>query len=299
MPPWIQPWNNLSRPDHPHRQFNHGDSSELGAKPDDVIAAINQIAVSVNSGAAAMQAQLDSVQTTLGPQGPAGPQGSQGPPGAAGATGATGAQGLKGDTGATGAAGTNGTNGAAATVAVGTVSALAVGASPTVVNGGSSSAAILNFGIPAGAKGDTGATGAAGATGATGATGAAGVNAFGAPTAITPTFGTAYQAANPSKPAVITAMIRTAYSISIAGTQADTVELRIGASSADIIAGTGTSKAVGSFEASLTGIAISIGMAQISRNELVAHLPAGWYYGLFRVAGTTATVQSAFDQSVG
>jgi len=46
--------------------------------------------------------------------------------------------------------GTAGTAGAAATVAVGTVTTLAAGSSATVTNGGSSSAATLNFGIPAG-----------------------------------------------------------------------------------------------------------------------------------------------------
>jgi hypothetical protein len=49
--------------------------------------------------------------------------------------------------------GTNGTNGTAATIAVGTVTGLTAGATPTVVNGGSSSAATFNFGIPAGATG--------------------------------------------------------------------------------------------------------------------------------------------------
>lgn len=91
--------------------------------------------------------------------------------GATGATGATGPQGTAGATGATGSAG------AAATIAVGTVTPLAAGATPTVANGGSSSAAVFNFGIPAGATGATGATGPTGTTGATGATGPTGPNA--------------------------------------------------------------------------------------------------------------------------
>ena len=66
----------------------------------------------------------------------------------------------KGDTGNTGS------TGAAATVAVGTVTTGAAGSSAAVVNGGSSSAASLNFTIP---RGDTGATGATGPTGPTGA----------------------------------------------------------------------------------------------------------------------------------
>lgn len=49
--------------------------------------------------------------------------------------------------------GTQGVAGTAATITVGTVTTLAAGASATVTNGGSSSAATLNFGIPAGAAG--------------------------------------------------------------------------------------------------------------------------------------------------
>ena len=69
-----------------------------------------------------------------------------------GATGAIGPQGATGATGATGAAGS------AATVTVGTVTTLSAGSSATVTNSGTSSAAVLNFGIPQGAAG-TGSTG--------------------------------------------------------------------------------------------------------------------------------------------
>lgn len=75
--------------------------------------------------------------------------------------GDTGATGTAGATGATGATGTAGAAGAAATIAAGTATGLAAGASPTVTNSGISSAAIFNFGIPAGATGSTGAAGAA------------------------------------------------------------------------------------------------------------------------------------------
>lgn len=73
--------------------------------------------------------------------------------GATGPTGATGGPGPAGATGAAGTNGTNGTNGAAATISVGTVTSLAYGATPTIVNAGTSAAAVFNFGIPAGANG--------------------------------------------------------------------------------------------------------------------------------------------------
>jgi hypothetical protein len=59
--------------------------------------------------------------------------------------------------------GTPGAQGNAATIAVGTTTTLSPGAAATVVNAGTSSAAVFNFGIPSGLKGDTGNTGATGA----------------------------------------------------------------------------------------------------------------------------------------
>ena len=72
-------------------------------------------------------------------------------------------KGDKGDTGATGSPGV------AATISVGTTSTGQPGTNASVTNVGTSSAAVLNFTIPKGAKGDTGATGAPGATGSPGA----------------------------------------------------------------------------------------------------------------------------------
>lgn len=58
--------------------------------------------------------------------------------------------------------GQDGQAGAAATIAVGTVTTGAAGSSASVVNSGTSSAAIFDFTIPKGDKGDTGNTGATG-----------------------------------------------------------------------------------------------------------------------------------------
>jgi hypothetical protein len=98
-------------------------------------------------------------------EGATGPTGSQGPPGDTGATGATGPQGATGATGA---------QGPAATVTVGTTTTGAPGTNAAVTNTGSTSAAVFNFTIPAGATGATGPQGATGATGPTGPTGATG-----------------------------------------------------------------------------------------------------------------------------
>jgi hypothetical protein len=73
-----------------------------------------------------------------------------------------------------GPSGAAGAAGQAASITVGTVTTGAPGSSASVTNVGTSSAAVLNFTIPAGAKGDQGDPGSPGATGATGAAGATG-----------------------------------------------------------------------------------------------------------------------------
>jgi len=84
-----------------------------------------------------------------------------------------------GPAGPPGPAGSPGAAGAAATVAVGTTTTGAAGSAATVTNTGSSSAAVFNFKIPAGAVGAAGPAGTVGATGPAGAKGD--VGATGAP----------------------------------------------------------------------------------------------------------------------
>ena len=72
---------------------------------------------------------------------------------------------MKGDKGDTGDQGPQGNTGAAATIAVGSVSKLAPGSTPTVVNAGNANAAVFDFGIPQGEKGEKGDTGSPGQDG--------------------------------------------------------------------------------------------------------------------------------------
>lgn len=221
--------------------------------------------------------------------------------------------------------------GAAATVAVGSTTTLAAGSPATVTNSGSSSAAMLQFGIPKGGDGSPGLPGSPGAaatvTAGTTTTGVAGSSAtvtnsgsssaavfdfvvprgdvgpagpttIGSPNTLTPAFGTVYQATNTAKPSWVSAMIDTAYTVTVASTLADTVELRIGSSSTGLAAGS-SGTAVATFRSSLTGIALVIGLGLGQRNQLGAMLPTGWFWVLRRIAGTTATIASATDQSLG
>jgi len=109
--------------------------------------------------------------SNLGPQGPQGIQGIQGIQGAkgdtgdTGATGSQGAQGIQGVQGTPGAASTvAGPQGPAGTISISSVTTLNAGAAASVTNSGTSSAAILNFGIPQGAQGIQGIQGPAGET---------------------------------------------------------------------------------------------------------------------------------------
>ena len=78
--------------------------------------------------------------------------GEPGPQGPKGDTGATGPQGPKGDTGPQGLAGEDGK---AATITVGSVTTAQPGTSATVSNSGTPNAAVLDFVIPQGEKGDS------------------------------------------------------------------------------------------------------------------------------------------------
>ena len=134
----------------------------------------NDVTVIVQDGITKKAAVTVFQSGIVGPQGPAGPQGPQGvagtpgaqgaqgvpgPGGPQGAQGIQGIQGVQGPVGEQGATGATGPTGAAATATAGTTTTGAPGTSATVVNAGTTSAAVFNFTIP---RGDTGATGPAG-----------------------------------------------------------------------------------------------------------------------------------------
>lgn len=173
-----------------------------------------------------------------------------------------------------------GNAGAAATVAVGTVTTGAAGSSATVTNAGTSSAAVLNFAIPQGNAG------------------VAGPAVISSPTTLTPAFGTAYATAVPTKPSFISAVIDAAYTVTVIGTQSDTVELRVGPVQATVANGTGGFR-VASFRASVTGIALVIGMGLGQGNQISGWVPSGWFWAIHRVTGTTATITNAIEQTLG
>ena len=123
------------------------------------------------------------IQGLTGPQGPQGEKGDKGDKGDTGATGPQGPTGPTGPQGPTGPTGATGATGAAATITVGSVTTGAAGTPASVVNSGTTGAAVFDFVIPQGAKGETGTPGQDGEDGmctfavGTVTTGAAGSNA--------------------------------------------------------------------------------------------------------------------------
>jgi len=200
--------------------------------------------------------------TLKGEKGDAGPAGPQGPKGDAGAPGA------KGDTGTTGATGLQGATG------------------------------------PAGATGATGAAGPAGPQGAAGATGPqgpAGVNAFAAPIARTLTPGTAYQATDKTKPAMVTINLTSTANLTLTGGQTHAADVLVGPTAASVAPASGapTGTAIAKYANSNTGgLSVGLALATIAGQSAMIALPAGWFFAV-RVTSGTVTITSAFDQAVG
>ena len=117
---------------------------------------------------------LQGIQGEAGPQGNIGPQGTQGLQGEQGLQGVQGEQGLQGIQGIQGIQGPAGSAGVAATISAGVTTTGAAGTSASVINSGTSSAAIFDFTIPQGAQGIQGVQGVQGIQGPQGVPGPAG-----------------------------------------------------------------------------------------------------------------------------
>lgn len=202
----------------------------------------------------------------------------KGPKGDDGIDGADGQEGPQGPTGNTGPAGATGPQGPAG----------ATGPQGPIGNTG-----------PQGPAGATGSQGPAGATGATGPAGAAGVSYNPqTPVSRTVTVATAYQHTDTTKPYKVQVNARATQTVTLAGTVADRVELRIGPTAASVAPGGSGGFSVGVWESGITGIAVMIGAAVQDGGQVTADVPAGWYFQINRLAGTSATIVSCFTQAM-
>lgn len=204
-----------------------------------------------------------------------------------------------------------GATGAPPTITIGTVTTLAAGSPGTATVTGTAPNFTLNLGIPVGATGPanslsvgTVSTGAAAAT----ITGTAPTQTLNltlpnfnplSPVSRTITIGTAYQHTDTTRAYRSTVNVRATQTLTIAGTAADRVELRVGPSAASVAPSGSGGFSVGVWESGITGIALMIGAGIQDGGTLFADVPAGWYFQINRLSGTNATVVSCFTQTMG
>lgn len=183
--------------------------------------------------------------------------------------GLTGVQGSAGSTGATGSVGATGSTGATGSQGV---------AGPT------------------GNTGAAGPTGTTGAAGPTGSQGVAGVNAFGSPNTRAVSLATAYQATDPTKPAIVTVNLTSAAALSLSGGTTNTADVVFGPTNG-VAGGTGT--ALAKYANTNTGaLTIGLNLSTTMTTPCTIALPANWYFAVRSTAGSV-TIVSCFDQSVG
>lgn len=119
------------------------------------------------------------------------------------------------------------------------------------------------------------------------------------PEAVSVTPGTAYQFRDKAKSFKITVNARSSLTTTlVALAAADKVELRVGPTAASVALNGAGGFSIGVWESGITGIAVVVGMGIQDGGQLSADLPAGWFYGVNRLSGTTATIVSAFAQSL-
>lgn len=166
-------------------------------------------------------------------------------------------------------------------------------------DGSSTTAYSLGYVALDGAPGPAGPTGTAGPQGPVGPTGAAGVS-YNPQTPVSRaiTVATAYQHTDITKPYKVLVNARATQTVTLAGTVADRVELRTGPTAASVAPGGSGGFSVGVWESGITGIALMVGAAVQDGGQLSADVPAGWYFQINRLAGTSATIVSCFSQSM-
>lgn len=256
--------------------------------------------IAVQNGFVGTQAEwLNSLKGEPGQNGEDGSNGTDGVDGSDGQNGANGQNGksayqlaqengftgtltqwlasLKGETGTNGTNGTNGSNGSNGSNGTNGKSAYEL----AVQNGYSGTLTQWLASL----KGVDGTNGTNGSNGASWNPGT--------PVVMPVTIGTARQAMDTSKPACIYINVEVTYALTaILLTANDELELRIHNASTGLSDGS-AGIAIARFKVGLTG---TIGLGQRQSDSLFAHLPAGWYFIVRRVAGTLATIGSAFSQ---
>lgn len=208
-------------------------------------------------------------QGIQGPKGDTGLQGVQGVKGDTGSQGPQGIQGVKGDMGAQGVKGDTGATGPANSLSVGTVN---IGAAAATITGTAPSQT-LNLTLP-------------------------NYNPQ-SPVMRSVAIGTAYQHTDTTKAYKAIVNVRATQTLTLAGTAADRLELRVGPTAASVAPSGSGGFSIAVWESGITGIALMVGAGIQDGSTMFADVPAGWYFQLNRLSGTNATVVSCFTQTMG
>lgn len=207
-------------------------------------------------------------------------------------------------------------SGAPANITPGNITTLTPGSQATASISGNAPNFVLNLGIPAGAKGNSGAVSSL--TIGTVTSGPAAATITGnapnqtlnltlppgvsynpqPPSSRNVNVTTAYQHTDANKPYRVTVNARATQTVTLAGTVADKVELRIGPTAASVAANGSGGFSVAVWESGVTGIALMVGAGIQDGSSMAADVPAGWFFQINRLSGNNATIVSCFTQSM-
>jgi hypothetical protein len=120
--------------------------------------------------------------------------------------------------------------------------------------------------------------------------------ALGQPVSRSLSLATAYQATDPTKPAVVTINLTSSANFSLTGGTTNSADILVGTTSG---VASGTGSVVAKYSNSVTGtIAVGLNMNSVAALPHVIHVPAGYYFAVRQTSGAV-TITSAFDQTVG
>ncbi len=118
---------------------------------------------------------------------------------------------------------------------------------------------------------------------------------WGVPNPVVVSLATAYQAQDPTRPAVININMNSVASLTLGGGTTNTADIVIGPTAA-VASGTGT--VIGKYRNTMTGaVIVGVGVNTDASSQIQFLLPIGWFYAVRQTSGTV-TIISVFDQAV-
>lgn len=106
---------------------------------------------------------------------------------------------------------------------------------------------------------------------------------------------TAYQATDPTRPAVISITLTSTATLNIGGGQTHSAEVAIGSTNGVATSG---GSVMGAYSNALTGtVVIGVGINSVQTITYAVMLPANWFFAVRQTAGSV-TIARAFEQEI-